>query len=145
MHEAMTVRPYLAADREAVIDLWKRVFPDDPPHNEPASVLEAKLEVDDLLFVVDNGDQIVGACMAGYDGHRGWLYAVAVDENYRRHGIGRDLVLYAIERMRQLGCIKVNLQIRADNHAVADFYRDLGFEAEDRLSMGLLLPAGENR
>ncbi len=144
-HEVMVIRSFQVSDRQAVIDLWKRVFPDDPPHNEPAEVLDAKLKVDDLIFVADSGEQIVGACMAGYDGHRGWLYAVAVDESYRRHGVGRELVLFAIDRMKKLGCIKVNLQIRADNHAVADFYSDLGFETEQRLSMGLLLNASAQK
>ena len=137
----MEIRFFRAADQQPVIDLWKRVFPDDPPHNEPASVLQAKLEVDDLVFVAEAEGQIVGACMAGYDGHRGWLYAVAVDESFRRHGVGRELVSYAIDRLKQRGCIKVNLQIRADNHAVAKFYRDLGFDVEERLSMGLLMKA----
>ncbi len=135
----MVIRSFQAADRAPLIDLWERVFPDDPPHNEPSSVLEAKLKVDDLVFVAESGEQIVGACMAGYDGHRGWLYAVAVDESCRRHGIGRDLVMHAVESLKQLGCIKVNLQIRADNHAVAEFYRNLGFQTEQRLSMGLLM------
>lgn len=135
----MQIRSFQSTDRQAVIELWNRVFADDPPHNEPASVLEAKLKVDDLVFVADDEKQIVGTCMAGYDGHRGWLYAVAVDASCRRHGIGRQLVLHAIDCLRQRGCIKVNLQIRADNHAVAEFYRELGFETEERLSMGLLM------
>lgn len=133
------VRSFESADRLQVVDLWRRVFPDDPPHNEPLAVLDAKLKVDNLVFVAERDGNLVGACMAGYDGHRGWLYAVAVDPNERRQGIGRQLVLQAIDRLRQLDCIKVNLQIRVDNHAVAGFYRNLGFGVEDRLSMGLLL------
>ncbi len=135
----VSIRQFQAADRQALIDLWLRVFPDDPPHNEPTAVLDAKLRVDDLVFVAELDGQIAGACMAGYDGHRGWLYAVAVDDAYRRQGLGRQLVLHAVERLQHLGCIKINLQIRADNHAVADFYRDLGFKVEDRLSMGMLI------
>ncbi len=133
------IRAFNKSDRQQVIELWQRVFPDDPPHNEPAAVLDAKLKVDELIFVAQLDEVIVGACMAGYDGHRGWLYAVAVDSGVRRLGIGKQLVQHAIEAMKVLGCIKINLQIRADNHAVADFYRDLGFTVEDRLSMGLLI------
>ena len=77
--------------------------------------------------------------MAGYDGHRGWLYAVAVDVDYRRLGVGQQLVERALAALKQRGCIKVNLQIRADNYTVAAFYRELGFEVEDRLSMGMLV------
>ena len=132
----MPVRRFSETDREALIDLWRAVFPDDPPHNEPAAVLTAKLAVDDLVFVAGGRGRLDGACMAGYDGHRGWLYAVAVRDEARRQGLGRALVEAALAALRERGCIKVNLQIRADNAAVESFYRALGFATEDRISMG---------
>ena len=132
----MTVRRYRDSDREAVIDLWRTVFPDDPPHNEPAAVLAAKLAVDDLVFVAGDDERLNGACMAGYDGHRGWLYAVAVRPDARRQGLGQALVEVALDALHERGCSKVNLQIRADNSAVESFYRALGFAVEDRISMG---------
>jgi len=83
--------------------------------------------------------KIVGACIAGYDGHRGWLYAVAVSQSQRRKGTGTQLIKFAIEDLKRMGCNKVNLQIRANNTAVADFYKSLGFFIEDRLSMGVFI------
>ena len=135
----MKLRTYQNDDWQALIDLWQRVFPDDPPHNDPSQVISAKRAVDDLIFVALEEDSIVGAVMAGYDGHRGWLYAVAVDHPHRRHGIARRLVARALDALRQLGCIKVNLQIRSDNAQVVAFYESLGFCIEDRISMGLHL------
>ena len=135
----MKVRTYHDDDRQALMDLWQRVFPDAPPHNDPSQVISAKRAVDNLMFVALEEDSIVGAAMAGYDGHRGWLYAVAVDHPHRRHGIARHLVAYALDALRQLGCIKVNLQIRSDNAQVVAFYESLGFCIEDRISMGLNL------
>lgn len=135
----MKLRAYQNEDWQALIDLWQRVFPDDPPHNDPSQVISAKRAVDDLIFVALEEDSIVGAAMAGYDGHRGWLYAVAVDHPHRRHGIARRLVAHALDALRQLGCIKVNLQIRSDNAQVVAFYESLGFCVEDRISMGLHL------
>ncbi len=132
----MPVRRYRDSDREALVSLWRTVFPDDPPHNEPAAVLAAKLAVDDLVFVSGDEARLDGACMAGYDGHRGWLYAVAVRTEARRQGLGQALVEAALGALRERGCIKVNLQIRADNAAVESFYRSLGFAVEDRISMG---------
>jgi len=136
----MIIRKYQAEDREKLIALWQQVFPDDPTHNKPLAVLDAKLAVDDLIFVAEDKDNIIGACMAGYDGHRGWLYAVAVSPDHRRGGIGKELVTKTIQAMQALGCIKVNLQIRADNTAVAEFYKSMGFAVEERISMGILLP-----
>ena len=135
----MIIRKYESNDRDSLIALWQEVFADDPPHNEPSKVIDAKLAVDDLIFVAESRNQIIGACMAGYDGHRGWLYAVAVRPDCRREKTGKKLVLHALDALKQQGCIKVNLQIRATNTAVAEFYRSLGFDAEDRLSMGLFI------
>ena len=137
-YEPLHIRPCTPHDRAGVIALWERVFPDDPPHNAPPKVFDAKLATgDELLFVATDADSIVGTAMAGYDGHRGWLYTVAVAPEHRRHGIGTALVHHAVGALRAAGCTKVNLQIRATNLAVRGFYESLGFEAEERLSMGM--------
>jgi len=105
----MKIRKYRNKDKKALVELWKTVFPNDPAHNEPAGVIEKKLTIDDLVFVAEEDDKIVGACMAGYDGHRGWLYAVAVSGNHRRRGTGTKLIKAAIASLRENGCLKVNL------------------------------------
>ena len=92
-----------------------------------------------MLFVAEDTGVIIGTAMAGYDGHRGWLYSVAVDPQQRRNGIGRGLVKLAIQTLKSLGCVKVNLQVRATNSQVVEFYESLGFAVEDRISMGKLL------
>ena len=134
----MHIRPCTPHDRARVIALWERIFPDDSPHNAPAKVFDAKLAMhDDMLFGAAEADSMIGTAMAGYDGHRGWLYTVAVSPEHRRRGIGTALVRHAVGALRSVGCIKVNLQIRATNLAVRGFYESLGFEAEERLSMGM--------
>ena len=138
----MNVRRYRPRDRASLIRCWQKVFPDDPPHNRPDLVIDAKLAVDDLIFVAEQADRIVGACMAGYDGHRGWLYAVGVLPGHRRNGTGSVLVCQALSALKDLGCVKVNLQLRATNTEVAAFYQALGFATEDRLSMGALIDGG---
>ncbi|MFK7858255.1 MAG: GNAT family acetyltransferase [Granulosicoccus sp.] len=135
----MEIRKYMDSDRQALIELWTNVFPDDPPHNEPSSVIKAKLAVDDLIFVAEDTGKLLGACIAGYDGHRGWLYAVAVIKDQRRAGTGAALVRHAIQSMKDIGCIKVNLQIRPTNTQVAAFYSSLGFDVEERMSMSKFL------
>jgi len=134
---SVKIRPYRATDRDGLVDLWRIAFPNTPPHNEPARMIDAKLAVDDLILIAEESEIVVGACMAGYDGHRGWLYALAVRPESRRKGLGVRIVLHAVEKLRELGCIKVNLQIRADNAEVEAFYQTLGFAREDRISMGL--------
>jgi ribosomal protein S18 acetylase RimI-like enzyme len=135
----VTIRKYCDEDRGQLAVLWRTVFPNDPPHNEPEYVIDAKRAVDDLIFVAESSGTLYGACMAGYDGHRGWLYALAVLPEYRRKRIGSGLVEYAVRSLKLLGCRKVNLQIRSTNAEVETFYSSLGFRREDRLSMGTLI------
>ena len=135
----MIIRKYIENDRNDLIQLWSECFPDDPPHNEPSKMIEAKLQVDDQVFVAKDDGRIVGACMAGYDGHRGWLYSVAVLPDQRRRGVGRRLIESAMKALKEIGCIKVNIQIRASNHKVRAFYESLGFGVEERISMGAFL------
>ena len=135
----MKIRQFCESDRSDLIKLWNAVFPDDPSHNEPSKVIEAKLAIDNLIFIAEHEGLIIGACMAGYDGHRGWLYAVAVCNEQRRSGVGSALVQHAIQALKVMGCIKVNLQIRATNTQVTTFYESLGFVIEERLSMGTFI------
>ena len=135
----MKIRQFYESDRSDLIKLWHAVFPDDPSHNEPSKVIESKLAIDNLIFIAEHEGLIIGACMAGYDGHRGWLYAVAVCKEQRRSGAGSALVQHAIQALKVMGCIKVNLQIRATNTQVTTFYESLGFVIEERLSMGTFI------
>ena len=135
----MKIRSYSSEDRDQVITLWQNVFSDDSPHNEPSKVIDVKLAIDEFLFVAEDNDVIIGTAMAGYDGHRGWLYLVAVDPQQRRKGIGQQLVKHAMQALKTVGCIKVNIQIRSTNNQVVSFYESIGFVSEDRISMGQLI------
>jgi ribosomal protein S18 acetylase RimI-like enzyme len=88
--------------------------------------------------------QLVGTVVAGYDGHRGWVYYLAVSPGHRRQGIGRALMLRVEKELAQLGCPKLNLQVRSSNPLAVEFYRHLGYEVEDRMSLGKRLKAGEH-
>jgi len=135
----MQIRKYRQNDEDALVALWQTIFPDDPPHNAPRKVIAEKRKVDDLIFVIEQDSTLIGACMAGYDGHRGWLYAVGVLPDYRRSGMGAALVEHTMAALEKIGCEKVNLQIRSTNTQVASFYNALGFKTEDRISMGRFL------
>jgi|SRR6267154_2155965 len=131
------VLTYAAAHFDGVKVLWKEAFPDDPPWNGADVAIPAKVAAQpNLLLVAIHEGRVIGTVMAGYDGHRGWLYAVAVLRSHRRQGIGRALVEEAERRLLALGCLKTNLQIRSSNRDVVEFYRRLGYSLEDRVSMG---------
>lgn len=135
-NSGLEIRPYEKSDEADVVSLWREVFPDAPAWNDPASDIGRKQNIQPELFFVALKDQrLVGSAMAGFDGHRGWIYYVAVDPNYRRQGIGSSLMNYAEEALINIGCPKLNLQVRTSNHEVVAFYRHLGYEIEERISM----------
>ena len=135
-----TVRPYGPADQEPLVLLWARVFPDDPARNQPELMIRNKLRVQpELLLVAEAEGEPVGAVMAGFDGTRGWIYHLAVLPEFRGRGIAKALVREAEEGLAELGCPKINLQVRAENADVVEFYRAAGYEVEERVSMGKTL------
>lgn len=140
-HSLPTITPYVnTTHRPGVTALWKSVFGYDQPRNDPGLSIDKKLAVDNLLFVaVTATGEVVGTVMAGYDGHRGWLYSVAVAPECRKTGLGSRLVRHAEAALGDLGCMKINLQLLASNHATQAFYRKLGYAVEERVSMGKTL------
>lgn len=136
------IAAYSSGHFEGVKTLWQEAFPDDPPWNKAEVAIPAKLAVQPELFLVAlDGNQVIGSIMAGYDGHRGWLYTVAVLNSRRCLGVGTALVRAAEGRLRSMGCSKINLQVRATNAAVVEFYKRLGYMIEERTSMGKRLPS----
>jgi len=131
------IRPYRMDDKLEIIQLWKKVFPETPLHNDPLRDIQRKLKIQPGLFLVAAIDHfLVGTAMAGYDGHRGWIYYIAVDPAYRRKGIGTALMRKAEGLLAQKDCPKLNLQIRANNSDLQAFYEKLGYSVEERISMG---------
>lgn len=137
---SVEVRPYVDTDEQAVASLWSRVFSDMPPWNDPETNISRKLSVQRELFLVATvGQVVVGTAMAGFDGHRGWVYYVAVNPDYRRQGIGRSLMQRVEHDLASVECPKLNLQVRAQNLEAVKFYQSLGYGIEERVSMSKLL------
>ena len=123
--------------REQVIELWQKAFGYATARNAPALVIDKKLVIDDgLLFVGTKNGKFIGTVMAGYDGHRGWIYSLAVLPMYRKQGVGSTLLSYAEQELSSLGCMKINLQVLEGNDAAEKFYISNGYSIEKRISMG---------
>jgi ribosomal protein S18 acetylase RimI-like enzyme len=139
----MLIRAFKDSDEQAVIDLWSVVLESDAPHNDPATAIRMKLAAGrDLFLVAEVDGAVVGTVMGGYDGHRGWVYAVAVLPEYRRRGIATALIRRLEADLAERGCVKINLQVRSSNPGVVSFYEGLGFRVEERISMGKRLYQG---
>lgn len=143
MTPSVLISGFRPSDTEAVVRLWGECGL-VVPWNDPRRDIERKLEHQPELFLVGRvSGELVASVMAGYEGHRGWLNYLAVAPRLRRRGIGRRMVAEAETRLRAMGCPKINLQIRTGNAAVIDFYRALGFAADDVISMGKRLEHDE--
>jgi len=131
------IRAYQEIDEPEVVALWKQALGINAPHNEPTTSIRKKLEVDRDLFLVATVDgALAGTAMGGYDGHRGWIYSVAVVPERRSLGIGTALIRKLEAELARRGCLKINLQVRESNVGVMDFYRKLGYEVDPVVSMG---------
>lgn len=110
------------------------------PWNDPAADLARALEgpSSTVLAAVDDG-RLVGTVMAGHDGHRGWVYYLAVDPGSRGAGLGRALMEAAESWLREQGAPKVQLMVRADNTAVVEFYERLGYADQKVALLGRFL------
>ena len=131
------LRPFRTEDAEAVVALWRQAGL-VVPWNDPYRDIERKLTVQPELFLVVEGDagELIGTAMAGYDGHRGWVNYLAVDEAHRGSGVGAELMAEAERLLEGRGCPKLNLQVRSSNTDVIKWYRSLGYEPDNAVSLG---------
>lgn len=132
----MHIRPFQSADEDAVISLWQACGL-VVPQNNPKRDIARKLRVNPEWFLVGELDgKVIAACMAGYEGHRGWINYLAVHPDHQRQGFARELMQHAEGLLRAAGCPKINLQVRSTNTAVIAFYESIGFSVDPVISMG---------
>jgi len=137
------LRPFHIDDADQTVALWQACGL-TRPWNDPYKDIQRKLAEEPDLFVLAVQDaQVIGSVMAGYDGHRGWIYYLAVLPQYQSLGLGRQLLQHAEEGLHALGCPKVQLMIRQDNSVVQAFYRTLGYEPAEVQVLGKRLIADQ--
>jgi ribosomal protein S18 acetylase RimI-like enzyme len=129
----LSISPITDADIEAVIALWQRCGL-TRPWNDPASdIAFARRCANAAILIGRAANRIVASAMAGHDGHRGWVYYVAVDPDAQRNDFGRAIMTAAEDWLRQQGVTKVMLMVRPDNTKVQSFYDKLGYEVQERV------------
>jgi len=106
--------------------------------NDPGADIAAALNCPTatILAAHDEAGALTGTVMAGYDGHRGWVYYVASDPARQGQGIGAALMKAAEAWLAGQGARVVRLMVRAENERVAGFYDGLGYERGDFLVFG---------
>jgi len=121
-----------------VVALW-RACGLTRPWNDPEADFGLALETPTATVLVARGDGIDGSVMVGFDGHRGWVYYLAVSPDRRRAGLGRALMGAAEDWLRARGAPKIQIMVREDNAAALDFYQSLGLERQKVVTLGRFL------
>ena len=118
------------ADDAAVVALWTDCGL-TRPWNDPFDDLAlARAGPHSILLVARIGGAVVGSALVGGDGHRAWVYYLAVAPDLQRSGLGRGLMAAAEHWARQQGLPKLQLMVRDGNEAAAGFYAALGYELQ---------------
>jgi ribosomal protein S18 acetylase RimI-like enzyme len=139
----LVIRPFENADEAAVVALW-RAAGLTRPWNDPHADIRRKQAVQPELFLVGEVDrEIVTTAMAGYDGHRGSVYYLAVSPAHQRCGYGRAVMAEIERRLEALGCPKLNLMVRHDNRGALGFYERLGYDEATVVTLGKRLIVDE--
>ena len=127
----MQIRELTVEDRDAVVDLWHEAGL-TRPWNDPASDFDRALSgaTSAVLGAFDKA-KLTATVMVGHDGHRGWVYYLAVVATGRRAGLGRRMMSEAESWLRAQGAVKVNVMIRDGNTDVLGFYDRLGYSDDE--------------
>ena len=136
MVEEVEVRRFEDRDRRHVVELWERCDLTRTWNNPERDIDRKTDHADGMFLVAVRAERVVGTVMAGYDGHRGWINYLAVDPGERGGLLGSSLMDAAETCLRDLGCAKINLQIRSTNLGARSFYEQLGYIEDDVISMG---------
>lgn len=132
----MHIRPIRDGDTASIIALWRQCGLLRPWNDPEADIRLARNTQSAEIFVgTSKSDAVVAAIMCGHDGHRGWLYYLAVSPERHRQGLGKAMVGHAEGWLRDLGVPKLELMIRNTNADVARFYESMGYRTEPVTTM----------
>ncbi len=125
------IAPLAAEAIPAAVALWQAAGLTRPWNDPLADAQRALAGPSSTILAIHDGGQLAGTVMVGHDGHRGWVYYLAVAADCRRAGHARALMAAAMAWLKAAGMPRINLMVRADNAAALDFYRALGFRRSD--------------
>jgi ribosomal protein S18 acetylase RimI-like enzyme len=125
------VRELDGRDASSVVALWTDAGL-TRPWNDAAKDYQRALDgMTSAVLGLEQDGELIGTVMVGHDGHRGWVYYLAVARTHQREGIGSDLMRAAEEWLRRVGAVKIQLMVRSENDSALKFYDRIGFETSD--------------
>ena len=130
---SLSISSITDADVEAVVALWQRCGLTRPWNDPAGDIAFARRGPNSTILIGWHQKSIVATALIGHDGHRGWVYYVAVDPEYQKKDFGRAIMAAAEDWLRAHGGQKIMLMVRPDNTSVRAFYDKLGYEIQERV------------
>jgi ribosomal protein S18 acetylase RimI-like enzyme len=130
---ALSIAPIADADVADVIALWQACDLTRPWNDPAADIALARRGPNSAILIGRDGDAMIASALVGHDGHRGWVYYVAVDPARRGKGFGRAIMNAAEDWLRARNIEKLQLMVRGDNTRVQAFYGSLGYLEQERV------------
>lgn len=135
MTDDIAIRPITDADVETVVALWEACGLTRPWNDPRDDIARARGSMEAVILVADCDGKAVGSVMVGHDGHRAWMYYVAVAPDRQGGGLGRRLVKAAEIWAAATGMQKMHLLVRPGNEKVRGFYESIGYGEQPRVMM----------
>jgi ribosomal protein S18 acetylase RimI-like enzyme len=132
----MHIRNFTESDRAYVVDLWEQCALTRPWNNPHKDIDRKVLFQPELFFIGTVKSSVVASAMAGYDGHRGSVFYLAVHPKFQGLGYGQKLMGHIEHVLTDIGCCKLNIVVRTTNEAVLGFYDNLTYTTDDVVSLG---------
>ena len=120
-----------ADEADAAVALWQACGLTRPWNDPHADLALALSSPGSTILAGRVDDRLVATVMVGCDGHRGWVYYLAVDPECRHAGHGVTMMKAAEGWLKACGAPRLNLMVRADNAAAVGFYEAIGYAASD--------------
>lgn len=125
----MTIRTMTIDDYEQIYRLWMSItgFGIRSIDDSRDGIERFLKRNPDTSVVAEYNGRIVGSILCGHDGRTGYFYHVCVHEEYRMHGIGKQMAEFAAETLKKEHINKVALIAFTDNAVGNSFWQDIGW------------------
>jgi ribosomal protein S18 acetylase RimI-like enzyme len=137
----LTITDLAEVDIESAVALWEACNLTRPWNDPRADARLALTGETSTILAGHVGGRLVATAMIGADGHRGWVYYLAVDPALRGRGHGEAMMRAAEAWVRARGVPKLQLMVRGDNRAAVRFYEAIGYGVEDCLVLSVRFDA----
>ena len=139
----LSIAPIADSDVADVVALWQACGLTRPWNDPSADIALARRGPNSALLVGRDAGAIVATAMVGHDGHRGWVYYVAVDPSSQGKGLGRTMMASVEDWLRAAGVPKLQLLVRRENAKASGFYQSLGYEESTSVMLAKWLDGRE--